>query len=76
MFLVPARGLIGYHGQFLNQTRGTGVMGMIIPFIRALKGSFPGRRNGVLISNAAGKSVPFALWNLEDRGVMFIGLRV
>ena len=73
VFLAPARGLIGYHGQFLNQTRGTGVMSRIFHSYAPYKGSIPGRRNGVLISNAAGKSVPFALWNLEDRGVMFIG---
>ena len=73
VFLAPARGLIGYHGQFLNQTRGTGVMSRLFHSYAPHKGSISGRRNGVLISNAAGKSVPFALWNLEDRGVMFIG---
>ena len=73
VFVAPARGLIGYHGQFLNETRGTGVMSRLFHSYALHKGAIPGRRNGVLISNATGKSVPFALWNLEERGVMFIG---
>lgn len=73
VFAAPARGLIGYHGQFLNETRGTGVMSRLFHSYAPHKGAIPGRRNGVLISNATGKSVPFALWNLEERGVMFIG---
>ncbi len=73
VFVAPARGLIGYHGQFLNETRGTGVMSRLFHSYAPHKGAIPGRRNGVLISNATGKSVPFALWNLEERGVMFIG---
>ena len=73
VFVAPARGLIGYHGQFLNDTRGTGVMSRLFHSYAPQKGAIPGRRNGVLISNATGKSVPFALWNLEDRGVIFIG---
>jgi len=73
VFVAPARGLIGYHGQFLNETRGTGVMSRLFHSYAPHRGTIPGRRNGVLISNATGKSVPFALWNLEDRGVMFIG---
>ena len=72
-FLAPSRGLIGYHGQFLNDTRGTGVMSRLYNSYTTYKGPIPGRRNGVLISNATGKSVPFALWNLEERGVLFIG---
>lgn len=72
-FLAPSRGLIGYHGQFLNETRGTGVMSRLYHSYAPHKGSVPGRRNGVLISNSQGKSVPFALWNLEDRGELFIG---
>ncbi|PPR10980.1 MAG: hypothetical protein CFH41_01080 [Alphaproteobacteria bacterium MarineAlpha11_Bin1] len=73
VFIAPSRGLIGYHGQFLNQTRGTGVMSRLFYSYAPHKGNLPRRRNGVLISNAAGKSVPFALWNLEERGVIFIG---
>ena len=72
-FLAPSRGLIGYHGQFLNETRGTGVMSRLFNSYGAYRGPVPGRRNGVLISNCAGRSVPFALWNLEERGVLFIG---
>ncbi len=72
-FLAPSRGLIGYHGQFLNETRGTGVMSRLFHSYAPYKGAIPGRRNGVLISNATGKAVPFALWNLEERGHLFIG---
>ncbi len=71
-FLAPSRGLIGYHGQFLNDTRGTGVMSRLYHSYALYKGPIPGRRNGVLISNSTGKSVPFALWNLEERGELFI----
>jgi GTP-binding protein len=73
IFLAPSRGLIGYHGQFLNETRGTGVMSRLYHSYAPHKGKVPGRRNGVLISNSQGKSVPFALWNLEERGELFIG---
>lgn len=69
---VPARGLIGYHGQFLTDTRGTGVMNRVFDSFAPHKGSIEGRRNGVLISNGNGDTVPFALFNLEDRGIMFI----
>ena len=72
-FLVPSRGLIGYHGEFLTTTRGTGVMNRIFHDYAPYRGAIQGRRNGVLISNAAGKSVAYALWNLEERGPMFIG---
>jgi len=72
-FHAPSRGLIGYHGQFLNETRGTGVMSRLYHSYAPHKGKVPGRRNGVLISNSQGKSVPFALWNLEERGELFIG---
>ena len=71
-FLAPSRGLIGYHGQFLTDTRGTGVMSRIFHDYAPYKGTIQGRRTGVLISNAAGKAVPYALWNLEERGPMFI----
>jgi len=72
-FLAPARGLIGYHGEFLTETRGTGIMNRVFNGYEPHKGSIPGRRNGVLISNAPGKSVAYALFNLEGRGPMFIG---
>lgn len=71
-FLGPSRGLIGYHGQFLTETRGTGVMNRIFHSYGPYKGAIEGRRNGVLISNGDGESVAYALWNLEDRGKMFI----
>ncbi|MEM8752286.1 MAG: translational GTPase TypA, partial [Pseudomonadota bacterium] len=70
---APSRGLIGYHGEFLTDTRGAGVMARIFHEWAPHKGKIPGRRNGVLISMETGKSVPFALFNLEDRGKLFIG---
>ncbi|MAX74415.1 MAG: translational GTPase TypA [Nioella sp.] len=70
---VPSRGLIGYHGEFLTDTRGTGVLNRVFHAWEPFKGTIPGRRQGVLISMENGTSVAFALWNLEDRGKMFIG---
>ncbi|PTE13770.1 translational GTPase TypA [Pseudogemmobacter blasticus] len=70
---VPSRGLIGYHGQFLTDTRGTGVLNRIFHGWAPHKGPIQGRRQGVLISMETGVSVAYALWNLEDRGRMFIG---
>jgi GTP-binding protein len=70
---VPSRGLIGYQGQFLTDTRGTGVLNRIFHGWAPFKGPIQGRRQGVLISTEAGVSVAYALWNLEDRGRMFIG---
>ncbi len=70
---VPSRGLIGYHGEFLTDTRGTGVLNRVFHSWESHKGAIPGRRAGVLISMENGESVAFALWNLEDRGRMFIG---
>jgi GTP-binding protein len=72
-FFAPSRGLIGYHGDFLNDTRGTGVMSRVFHEYSAYRGPIAGRRSGVLISTSQGQSVPFALWNLEERGVLFIG---
>ena len=69
---VPSRGLIGYHGEFLTDTRGTGVLNRIFHGWAPHKGPIPGRRRGVLISMEAGQAVAYALWNLEDRGRMFI----
>ncbi|SLN42610.1 GTP-binding protein TypA/BipA [Aquimixticola soesokkakensis] len=70
---VPARGLIGYHGEFLTDTRGTGVLNRVFHDWAPHKGAIPGRRQGVLISMDAGKAVSYALWKLEDRGHFFIG---
>ncbi|VCU58695.1 GTP-binding protein TypA/BipA [Tritonibacter mobilis] len=70
---VPSRGLIGYHGEFLTDTRGTGVLNRVFHGWAPHKGSIPGRRAGVLISMENGQSVAYALWNLEERGKMFIG---
>jgi GTP-binding protein len=70
---VPSRGLIGYHGEFLTDTRGTGVLNRVFHGWAPHKGSIPGRRAGVLISMENGEAVAYALWNLEDRGRMFLG---
>jgi GTP-binding protein len=70
---VPSRGLIGYHGEFLTDTRGTGVLNRVFHAWSPFKGPIPGRRAGVLISMENGQSVAYALFNLEDRGRMFIG---
>ncbi|MFV3129850.1 translational GTPase TypA [Niveispirillum sp. KHB5.9] len=72
VFHVPSRGLIGYQGEFLTDTRGTGVINRLFHDYAPYKGAIPGRRNGVLISNAEGEAVAYALWNLEDRGPMMI----
>jgi GTP-binding protein len=69
---VPSRGLIGYHGQFLSDMRGTGIMNKIFHSYAPWKGAIDGRHTGVLISNADGMAVTYALWNLEDRGPMMI----
>ncbi|GLQ34537.1 GTP-binding protein [Amylibacter marinus] len=70
---VPARGLIGYHGEFLTDTRGTGVLNRVFHDWAPFKGAIPGRRAGVLISMENGVSVSYAIFNLEDRGKFFIG---
>ena len=70
---VPSRGLIGYHGEFLTDTRGTGVLNRVFHGWTPYKGPIPGRRAGVLISMENGETVAYALWNLEDRGRMFLG---
>ena len=71
-FLAPSRGLIGYHGEFLTDTRGTGVMNRMFHGYAPYKGPVAGRVNGVLVSNGAGVSVPYALWYLEERGKLFV----
>ncbi len=69
---VPSRGLIGYHGEFLTDTRGTGVLNRVFHEWAPYRGTIPGRREGVLISMEDGTAVAYALWNLEERGRMFI----
>ncbi|MEQ8508033.1 MAG: translational GTPase TypA [Rhodospirillaceae bacterium] len=71
-FLAPSRGLIGYHGQFLTDTRGTGIMNRLYHAYAPYKGPIATRREGVLISNSDGESVAYALFNLLDRGPQFI----
>lgn len=69
---VPTRALIGYQPELLSDTRGTAIFNRLFHEFATYKGALPGRRTGVLISNGSGKAVPFALWNLEDRGPMLI----
>jgi GTP-binding protein len=78
VFHAPTRGLIGYQGELLSDTRGTAVMNRIFHAYAPHKGEIRGRHTGVLVSNGAGESVAFALWNLEDRGPMMIdpGIKV
>ena len=72
---VPSRGLIGYHGQFMTDTRGTGVLNRVFHEWAPHKGTIEGRRAGVLISMESGVSVAYAMWKLEDRGHFFIGVQ-
>ena len=72
VFYAPTRGLIGYQGELLTDTRGTAIMNRIFHEYAPYKGEVQGRRNGVLISTDVGEAVAFALWNLEDRGPMMI----
>jgi GTP-binding protein len=69
---APTRGLLGYQGELLTDTRGTAVMNRLFHAYAPYKGVLQGRRNGVLISTDAGEAVAYALWNLEDRGPMMI----
>ncbi len=71
-FLIPSRGLIGYHGEFLTDTRGSGVMNRIFHGYAPWKGAIEGRRNGSLISNSDGEAVQYALWYLQERGTLFV----
>ena len=71
-FLAPTRGLIGYHGEFLGATRGTGVLSRLFHGYATHKGPMAGRRTGVLIANSQGPAVAYALWNLEERGALFV----
>jgi GTP-binding protein len=72
VFYAPTRGLIGYQGELLTDTRGTAIMNRLFHAYAPHKGPIQGRRNGVLISNEQGEAVAYALWNLEDRGPMMI----
>jgi GTP-binding protein len=72
VFHGPTRGLIGYQGELLTDTRGTAIMNRLFHAYAPYKGPIQGRRNGVLISNERGEAVAYALWNLEDRGPMMI----
>ena len=71
-FMAPSRGLIGYHGEFLTDTRGTGIMNRLFDHYGPHRGPIPSRRTGVLISTESGRAVAYALWNLEERGVIMI----
>ena len=71
-YRIPARGLIGFQGEFMNLTRGTGLMSHVFDDYAPLKGDLPGRRNGVLVSAEQGEAVAYALWKLQERGRMFV----
>ena len=73
-FIAPSRGLIGYHGEFLSDTRGTGIMNRLFDSYGPHKGKIEGRKNGVLISNGAGEANAYALGPLEERGILFVGV--
>jgi GTP-binding protein len=72
-FSAPSRGMIGYHGEFLSDTRGTGIMNRLFEKYGPHKGTIEGRKNGVLISNGLGEAQGYALGPLEERGVLFVG---
>jgi len=71
-YRVPARGLIGFQGEFMTLTRGNGLMSHVFDGFAAVKGEIPERRNGVLVSNENGQAVAYALWNLQERGRLFV----
>jgi GTP-binding protein len=71
--MAPSRSLIGYQGEFLTDTRGSGVLNRVFSHYEPHKGPIEGRRNGVLVSNSDGETASYALWNLEERGTMFVG---
>jgi GTP-binding protein len=71
-YRIPARGLIGFQGEFMNLTRGTGLMSHVFDGYAPLKGDVPERRNGVLVSQEDGEAVAYALWKLQERGRMFV----
>jgi GTP-binding protein len=71
-FHIPSRGLIGYHGEFLTDTRGTGMMNRLFLGYRPWAGAIEGRRNGSLISNSDGEAIQYALFYLQERGTLFV----
>ena len=71
-FSAPSRGLIGYHGEFLSDTRGTGIMNRLFEKYGPYKGTIEGRKNGVLISNGSGEANAYALNSLEERGILMV----
>jgi GTP-binding protein len=71
-YRIPARGLIGFQNEFMNLTRGTGIMTHVFDEYGPVKGEIPGRRNGVLVSQETGEAVAFALFNLQERGRLFV----
>jgi GTP-binding protein len=71
--MSPSRSLIGYQGEFLTDTRGSGVLNRVFSHYEPYKGAIDAGRKGVLVSNSDGETTDFALWNLEDRGTMFVG---
>ncbi len=71
-FHMPSRGLIGYHGEFLTDTRGTGIMNRIFKGYEPWAGAIEGRRNGSLISNSDGEAIQYSLWYLQERGTLFV----
>ena len=71
-FSAPSRGMIGYHGEFLSDTRGTGIMNRLFEKYGPHKGNIEGRKNGVLISNGVGEANSYALGPLEERGILFV----
>jgi GTP-binding protein len=71
-YRIPARGLIGFQNEFMNLTRGSGIMTHVFDEYGPVKGEIPGRRNGVLVSQEHGEAVAFALFNLQERGRLFV----
>ena len=71
--MAPSRSLIGYQGEFLTDTRGSGVLNRVFSHYAPYKGAIDAGRKGVLVSNSDGETAAYALWNLEERGVMFVG---
>jgi GTP-binding protein len=72
IFYVPSRGLIGYQSEFLTDTKGTGVLNRIFHNYAPYKGEMKNVKNGALIATDPGEAVAYALWNLQDRGIMFV----
>ncbi len=72
-FVIPARGLIGFRTEFLTDTRGTGIMNHVFHGYAPFKGPIPGRKNGVLVAMEDGETVAYSLFNLQDRGILFVG---